>query len=249
MLSRISDKGGRKSPELMDLRRLRSVVERLREASIGDPQWVSSKGVFEYPRRTLEVVVVLKLVRAAQGVHAMTLLCENGLFVDMGAIYRCVSDCVNETYFLLEDYPEQSGLKEKYLTHFFSQTIETCQSFEEEAVRSRKIHNAAVRVMTGREQDKNAQEVITRIYKTFSGYTHAGYAHIMEMFGGASPDVSFNISGIPSEKMRERNMELVFEAYKSVLSATAFTAGIFGLKELFREIRTLLQEADSPFSR
>ena len=248
-MSRMSDTGESIFPELMDLGRLKSVVERLREASIGAPQWVSSKGVFEYPKRTLEVAVVLKLVRAAQGVHALTLLCANGLFVDMGAIYRCVSDCVNETYFLLEDYPEKSELKEKYLTHFFSQTIETCQSFEEDAVRSKKIHNAVVRVMTGREQDEIAQKVIMRIYKTFSGYTHAGYAHIMEMFGGVSPDVSFNISGIPSEKLRAMRMELVFEAYKSVLSATAFTAGVFGLKGLFGEIRMLLQEADSSCSR
>ncbi len=85
----------------MDLDLLKSLVERLRIESIGDPQWVESKGVFEYPHQTVEVVVILKIIRSAQGVHALNLLCREGLFVDMGAIYRCVGDCSAEVYFLL----------------------------------------------------------------------------------------------------------------------------------------------------
>ena len=53
----------------MDLGLLTTLIERLRAESIGDPDWVESKQVFEYPNQTVEVVAVLKLVRAAQGVH------------------------------------------------------------------------------------------------------------------------------------------------------------------------------------
>ncbi len=74
----------------MDLNLLASLIERLRAQSIGDPEWVGSKRVFEYSVQSVEVVVVLKLVRAGQGIHALELLCRSGLFVDMGAIWSAV---------------------------------------------------------------------------------------------------------------------------------------------------------------
>lgn len=73
----------------MDLDLLTYITERLRAESIGDPEWIDSKAVFEYPKPTIEVATVLKVVRAAQGIHALRLLCGSGLFIDMGAIYRC----------------------------------------------------------------------------------------------------------------------------------------------------------------
>lgn len=138
----------------MDLNLLASLIESLRVESIGDPDWVSSKGVFEYSAQTLEVVVVLKLVRAAQGLHALELLCRNGLFVDMGAIYRCVVDSTSEVYFLLEKYPEKSSNVEKFIKEFFSKTIDGYLSSEEEPVPTKKIHSAMIRSLTGREQDE-----------------------------------------------------------------------------------------------
>ena len=67
----------------MNLDLLKSLVERLRIESIGDPQWIESKGVFEYPHQTVEVVVILKIIRAAQGVHALNVLCREGLFLSL----------------------------------------------------------------------------------------------------------------------------------------------------------------------
>ena len=220
----------------MDLPLLASLIERLRAASIGDPEWVSSKHAFEYSAQSVEVVVVLKLVRATQGIHALERLCRSGLFVDMGVIYRCVEDCISEIYFLLEQYPEKSGHVEKFMKKFFSKTIDGHLSSEEEPVQTKKIHSAMIRSLTGREQDERIKGHLTTIYKTFSGYTHAGYAHIMQMFGGPAKNMSFNISGIPSHQQKDMHMELVVEAYKSVLYTIAHTARIFGLKELHRDV-------------
>ena len=50
----------------MDLNLLKTLTERLRAESVGDPEWVESKGVFEYLTQSIEVVTVLKLVRAAR---------------------------------------------------------------------------------------------------------------------------------------------------------------------------------------
>jgi hypothetical protein len=38
---------------MMDLTRLKMLAERLRVESVGDPEWVESKGVFEYPSQTI----------------------------------------------------------------------------------------------------------------------------------------------------------------------------------------------------
>lgn len=220
----------------MDLNLLASLIERLRVESIGNPEWVSSKGVFEYSTKSVEVVAILKLVRAGQGVHALDLLCRSGLFVDMGAINRCVEDCISEVYFLLEKYPEKSSNVETFLKEFFSKTIDEHLTSEEEPVQIKKIHSAMIRSLTGSEQDERIKVHLTNIYKTFSGYTHAGYSHIMQMYGGPSQNMSFNISGIPSEQQKGEHMKLVHEAYKSVLYTIAYVSRSFGLKELSRDV-------------
>lgn len=220
----------------MNLDLLKTLTERLRAESVGDPVWVESKRVFEYSDQSIEVVTVLKLVRAAQGIHALNLLCRSGLFVDVGAIYRCVGDCISEVYFLLENYPEQSSNVKKFLKEFYSKTIDGHLSSGEEHVSTKKIHNAMIRSLTGSDQDERTKKSLTNVYKTFSGYTHAGYSHIMHMYGGPFPNLSFNISGIPSQEQKDMNMQLVIEAYKSVLYAIAYVARTFGLKELYRNV-------------
>ncbi len=220
----------------MNLDLLKSLVERLRTESIGDPQWVESKGVFEYPHQTVEVVVILKIIRAAQGVHALNVLCREGLFVDMGAIYRCVGDCSAEVYFLLEEYPMQSSNVQKFLREFFSKTIDGHLTANEEPVQTKKIHNAMVRSLTGNEQDERIKQTLTNVYRTFSGYTHAGYSHIMQMYGGSNDNLTFNVSGIPSQSQRDMHMQLVTEAYQSLLYDMAYVAQKFNLSILHREI-------------
>lgn len=220
----------------MDLERLRYLVEQLRLETVGEPNRVESRGVFEYPTQSIEVVVVLKLVRAAQGIHALDLLCREGLFVDMGAIYRGVNDCVAEVYFLLENYPKKSASVDKFLKEFFSKGIDGYLTTEEEPVQTKKIHNAMVRALTGNKQDERVRQLIKNIYKTFSGYTHASYAHIMQMYGGPSDNWTFNISGIKSESQRAMYMQLVEEAHGSLLYVMAYVAKTFGLLRLNYDI-------------
>ena len=81
-------------------------IENLRKSSIGEPVWIDYKEVFEYSKHSLEEVVILKLIRAAQGVKSQVILCKEGMFIDMSALFRCVKDCIEEVYFLLEQYPE-----------------------------------------------------------------------------------------------------------------------------------------------
>ena len=103
----------------MNIEALNVIVEKLQASTVGKPEWIPDKNVFEYSDQSIEVVVVLKLIRATHGVHSMNLLCQNGLFVDMGTLWRCVNDCVAEIFFLLEKYPQQSGNVQKFVREFF----------------------------------------------------------------------------------------------------------------------------------
>jgi hypothetical protein len=220
----------------MELRLLSTFTEKLRVQSIGDPAWVEAKSVFEYCNPSIEIVAVLKVIRAAQGVHALELLCRTGLFIDMGAIYRCIDDCNSEVYFLLENYPSQSAAVQRFVSAFFSATIDSDLSANMEYVQTRKIHSAVARILNSSEQSDTTRGKLQHVYKTFCGYTHANYAHIMEMYGGNYPNRNFNIQGVASLHEREKRMELVKEAYLSVLYSLLFIAKQLKLNDLFKEV-------------
>jgi hypothetical protein len=220
----------------VDLDKLFSITEKLRIQAIGEPVWIPENGVFEYTNQCVEVVAVLKAIRAAQGMKSLYLLCENGLFIDMGAIYRCVSDCSADIYFLLEQYPKISRNVEKFVKAFFETTIDGYLNVETEHIPTKKIHSAMVRTLTGINQDEETRTRVLNIYKTFCGYTHANYSHIMQIYGGVPPDLNFNLPGVPSTRQREMHMQLVEQAYFSVLYSIGFAAYKFGLTELYREV-------------
>ena len=118
-------------------------------------------------------------------------------------------------------------------------TIDGYLDSTEEHVQSKKIHSAMVRSLTGKPQDEAAKKMISHVYKTFSGYVHAGYAHIMQMYGGNPPKQSFNIDGIPSVEQKTIHMQLVIESHKSVLYSIAHASSKFGFKELYFESKRM----------
>ncbi len=213
---------------------LESLIERLRIDTIGNPVWVENKSVFEYPTNSIEVACILKLIRSAQILYSMKLLCGKGLFVDLGVLYRCLSDCVSEIYFMLEKYPEISSTVEQFLKEFFSRTIDNHNISKESSVETKKIHSAMIRTLTKTQDSKNLDR-LKRIYKTFSGYVHASYAHIMQMYGGNKDSMSFNISGTPSDLEKLKNYALCDEALKSVFYVLVFVAKTFNKTEIEKE--------------
>ncbi len=130
----------------MDLKTLSSLAEDLRKEVIGNPIWIEKKRVFEYEKQTLEVVVILKLLRGIQGIKAQEVLCRNGLFFDMSAISRCVTDCSDEIYFMLEKYPEQSKAVQQFVKHFFQQVIDGLDDVKICPVQKKNMHDAKERI-------------------------------------------------------------------------------------------------------
>jgi hypothetical protein len=224
----------------MTLDRLFALVERLRKESIGEPILIKEKHVYEYREQLAAVVAILKLVRAAQGVTSLILLCRSGLFVDLGVIVRCVHDCEAEIYFLLEDFPKASPHVDQFVKAFFENTIDGYLSTETPPVPTKKIRSAMVRVLKG-SHDHETSERVNRVYKTYSGYVHANYSHIMETYNGRERD--FSLKGVPSDRQRSMRMEAVQLSANSVAFSAAFIARRLGLEAVHKE---LTREAPSP---
>jgi hypothetical protein len=125
---------------------------------------------------------------------------------------------------------------ENFVKAFFETTIDGYLNVETEHVSSKKIYSAMVRTLTHLKQDEETRTRVLNIYKTFCGYTHANYSNIMQIYGGVPPVLSFNLPGVTSVRQREMHMELVEQAYLSVLYSIGFAAYKFGLSELFREV-------------
>jgi hypothetical protein len=214
------------------------LIERLQREAIGNPQWMPDASTYDYVERSAKVVAVLKLVRAAHGVASLELLRLNGLFIDMGMVTRGVFDSVEEVYFLLEKYPDTSKHVDQFIKAFFESDIHGYLSASTNEVLRKHIRSARVRCLKG-AHDQKTQDLLDRIFKTFSGYVHAKYAHVMEVYGGA-PD--FNLSGVPDAAERLRRAEHVVLQANSVIHAALFAATAFGLSGLEQDIRSIVRE-------
>lgn len=225
----------------MRLDQLLPLVERLRIEAIGAPDFVSETQAYLYKEQSATVVAVLKIIRATQGLSAMKLLCEFGLFIDFGVTIRCVHDCIDEVYFLLEGFPNTSSNVDKFVKGFFesTMTIHGHLSQTTPAVETSKIRSARVRYLKG-EHDEAARQLLDRIYKTFSGYVHANCAQIMETFGG--PARNFNLAGILSIEERQKRMEYVGLETDAVFQAASYVAHTLDLTALHQDIVRTLQQ-------
>jgi len=140
-----------------------------------------------------------------------------------GIIVRCISDCVNEIYFLLEEYPNTTPQAHKFIGHFKS----TAFSSEQESppsVPSKKIHNATVRYIDDSSpfSFEYSQKKIRNVYEAFSGYVHSNYPHIKEIYGG--PERKFHMEGVPSIIERGKHTALIYEFFKMTRNALGFFA-------------------------
>jgi hypothetical protein len=212
------------------------LIERLRKEAIGEPLWLPDKEVFEYQEHSAKVVAVLKLVRAMHGVTAVKLLISAGLFIDAGALLRCINDCASEVYFLLEHFPNASNTVDQFIKEFFSNTIDGYLVDEMHQIPTKKVRSAVVRVLKGTDDDAT-RKLLERIFKTFSGYVHASYANVMEVYNGG--DLDFNLSGVPNAERRSIWMQHVDLSATTVLHAAAFLARTLGLTELHHEMMQL----------
>lgn len=199
------------------------------------PIW--KKDTFVYAKVTAKHVAFLKAVRVVHSLHSLPLLCQRGLFIDAGTIVRCITDCLNEIYFLLEDYPNIKAPVEKFVQYFGATSL-IGDNDKPNAVPSKKIHSAKARILQKYADFNGCRDSIRRIYETFCGYVHSNYPNIMEIYGGPPNNFRFHMAGVPSSKEKGKHKVLIEEMIKDAQLTLAFMALKLNLTDLFSEIKS-----------
>lgn len=225
----------------MNLKKLSVLAEDLRRAVIGNPIWVEEKHAYHYENRAIEVIVILKLLRAIQGVMAQVLLCESGLFIDMSAIFRCVADCSDEICFLLENYPEKSKDVQQFVEHFFESKILPNDDVRIHSVPKKKILKAKARMFSKYREPKDTSSLLRSIHKTFSGYIHANYENIMQYCEGDSSIHKINTLLTSSNNQKMVQFQVVKLSYGSILLTMMLACRIFDQENIYVAVEELLE--------
>ena len=122
---------------------------------------------------------------------------------------------------------------DQFVDLFFQTTIDGYTK-KTRAIPAREIKEAAIRVLRDGSVDADAYKMIDNVHHTFSGYVHANYAQIMEVYNGVTE--SFNLGGVPDLREYFKRAEHLDIAQNSVLHAAAFVACRLGMSDLMTEL-------------
>lgn len=180
---------------------------------VGSPPYLSFR--HEEQDKTIELTMVLKAVKATSTLNACLCLMIAGHAQEIMALLRIVEECSNDILFLL--IPDAEGnntvKQEEYLNSFFaeefsdpSQVLTSHQSRAQ--VPFKKINAANAKMLGQATNESDAAKMGEITFKTLSGYVHAAYPQIMEMFGG--PKLKFHMRGmLGTPRMEETLVQLV----------------------------------------
>ena len=198
-----------KSASLLD-----AIVGRLPTPKFGGaPPYFSFR--HEENEKTIELVIVLKSVKITSTLHACLALMIAGHVQEIMALLRIVEECGNDILFLM--MPDSNGnntdKQEEYLKSFFAeeftdpgQVLTSHQS--RSSVPFKKINAANAKTLGQATNESDAAKMGEITFKTLSGYVHAAYPQIMEMFGG--PEMKFHMRGmLNTPRMGETLVQLV----------------------------------------
>jgi hypothetical protein len=166
----------------------------------------------------------------------LPLLFSHGLAIDGQSIFRCIYEALSEIHFVLEGYPTTSSNVNRFIEHFIA-SGQIAYENTAQPVASRKIHSAESRIFGDTLNESDALKMIRHVYETFSGYVHAQYQQIMEIYGGPPEDQKFQVHGFPTYAKRQSYERFTETAIDATENALAFIAFKLGLGDLFDQIR------------
>jgi hypothetical protein len=167
---------------------------------IHQPIFDSTSRRFLYEEPNPLIFLVLKMARIVTALYATLDLTKHGLFEDAGAICRIIIECRHDIDFVMEGLIEVSlpADKQELVDNFFNNEIRTAEEMmgtmkKLPTIPRRKIYPAVGRLLSPGDPDR-VQRISKVLEETFSGYVHASYPHIMEMYEGTKKE--FRMSGV-----------------------------------------------------
>ncbi|MES2308381.1 MAG: hypothetical protein V4507_05930 [Verrucomicrobiota bacterium] len=191
------------------------------EKGIGSPDWKDF--TMEYDKVMLKHLVFLKLVKMTSFYNAAFLLARNGFVTECYNLLRSAIECVLAIHFVIEKYPNTTDAVGRYLGHFRSTSLlEPERAAKADSVQIKTILEAYARGLAPNEQE--ADKSIKKIYDVFSGYVHANYPHIMEIYGGKNGNWKFHTQGVAGIEKREECQMMLKEILQFGWMAFAFSS-------------------------
>lgn len=205
---------------------------------------------FRYQRPTESVACYLKGIKAISTLNACVLLLRAGHTQEVGALCRMVDDFCNEILFLIAPQAGDtfSVDQTRYLDNFFQEEFEQPgdplrSPQKRDTVPMKKIFATFGKLAAGEVNPSDAQELLRTVHQAFSGYIHAAYPHIMEMYGGNPP--RFHVSGmLGTPRIPEWQSQLVGYVQRLIM-VSVFVARKLGVPDLELPVRALLDEFES----
>ena len=212
------------------------------EEELENPE--SAHGAFLYRSPTVKHVCMLKGIRIVSGLNALLVLFEAGYVTEMGVLMRTISDCMNAIYFVLEHFPELTPEVEKFVSDFFAEMMDEPeigpdQSGKVYRTKVKKIHASRARLLSEHINFAVGRDMVYKNYSAYSGYVHAAYPNIMEIYGGERP-YSFHVQGLKGTPRLKEWETILVTFIRSAFLVFGYMAEKYDKAELIHEIRKIM---------
>ncbi|MFZ5930612.1 MAG: hypothetical protein ACOY15_05290 [Pseudomonadota bacterium] len=188
------------------------------------PVWDNDIMKFRYEEQSHLLLMFLKGIRYLSLLNAAMTLFEKGHCQEMYILCRCMDEAFEDA--LLFTVPpgengELSRIQQTALDEFYQEEFEDYFAAGPD-LKNIKRHRTP-REKIRKEIDSGAPEqipalkdTVTMIHKTFSGYVHGAYPHIMELYGG-NP-ARYHIRGMrETPRVIEAKDQLTMNIYRGIL--------------------------------
>lgn len=198
--------------------------------------------VYRYREKTIYQAIVLKLARGVSGLHAIALLRDRGFFQEQAVIQRTLDEIHEDVLFLAlaVTVDTLTDLHRRYLDSFYQEEYDDPNDVVGSLTARRQIRRSEIRDYIHKVSEvpvdaERAKAVFRALYRTYSGYVHAGSPQIMDLY---NPGTGFIINGANQNpaRVREHTRDAWNYFYRGLI-ATGTAAAAFSDAELVSEMQ------------
>ncbi len=218
-------------------------------SSVEQPVFVEDESYprWRFPNEGVAEAVLLKGARIISAINSLLYLLRGGYVQEMGVICRTIDEFFIDIVFLLEGFPDKelSAPQRQFLEDFYQEEFDRPESPLEstqkrKTVRRQKVHAAAGRIMGEVVDTQQAQELFRTLGNAYSGYVHAAYPHVMELYGGNPP--KFHLNGMLNTPRAEEAVENLKHYFYRGIQAFMFIARAFNNQPVFNGLKRVRAE-------
>lgn len=158
--------------------------------------------VFRHQNKSALLLMYLKAVKIASNNNAAMVLIRSGYVQETYALCRMIDEACDDILFMASPDGDDGQLSRdqlRFLEEFFQAEIESpgdpLSSAKRDRVPRRSIHAALSRMRGAESRNPSLDIAVGRtLHRTFSGFVHGAYVHVMELF--EVPERRFHTRGL-----------------------------------------------------